>query len=234
LFKKLKLKLKQHAFDLGEFIKLIRANLSSLDRTRVGNELVIDLFWRDAYSLVAKHKLTNKTSFIWQSYLKPEYVPAVVEEDTSPSNQLAVVNTSSDKPKSIVRLTAYGLKINYGFMYQSGAHPLPVSTPSTDKSCLALLRALNEVAGSGVAVLGEAGCGKSTLVDSVARVVGRQYFPLGCTSSMPSSLVESIVTGCAASGCMLLLRNPEALSDCALAVLAHTLNTVFTAVNIST
>jgi hypothetical protein len=30
------------------------------------------------------------------------------------------------------------------------------------------------------------------------------------------------------------LRNPEALSDCALAVLAHTLNTVFTAVNIST
>lgn len=224
----------QHAFDLGEFVKLIRANLSALDRIRVGNELVIDLFWRDAFALIAKHKLIDTSSFIWQSYLKPEYIPV---SDDGGSNELAsplaLVPTTVQKEKSIARLTAFGIKINYGFMYQSGAHPLPVYTPSTDKSCLALLRALNNVAGSGVAVLGEQGCGKSTLVDSVCRSVGRHYFSLGCTTSMLPSLVESIVAGCAASGCMLLLNNPEALSDTAAAVLAHTLNAVFTAVNIS-
>jgi len=33
----------QHAFDLGELVKLIRANLGDLDRTRVGNQLVLDM-----------------------------------------------------------------------------------------------------------------------------------------------------------------------------------------------
>lgn len=39
----------------------------------MGNELVLDVFHRDAIALVAKHKLTNTEAFIWQAYLKPEY-----------------------------------------------------------------------------------------------------------------------------------------------------------------
>lgn len=216
-------------------MKLIRANLSSLDRTRVGNELVIDLFWRDAFALVAKHQIAEKTSFIWQSYLKPEYFPALIPDEEEAALALPSSTSSHEiKEKSIVRLNAFGIKINYGFHYQSGAHPLPVLTPATDKSCLALLRAVNNVAGNGISVIGESGSGKTTMIDSVCRSIGIQSFQLGCTSTMLPSLVESIITGCAASGCILLLNQMDALSDTATAVLAHTLNAVFTAMNAST
>ena len=41
-----------------------------LDRTRVGNELVLDLFHRDAVAFLAKHRVMDPASFAWQSYVK--------------------------------------------------------------------------------------------------------------------------------------------------------------------
>jgi len=83
----------------------------------VGNELVLDVYHRDAISLVAKHRLNDTQSFIWQAYLKPEYNPPDTSSSSGGKGQSGKGQKSSssseelkERPKAHVAYTALGVR----------------------------------------------------------------------------------------------------------------------------
>jgi hypothetical protein len=84
----------------------------------VGNELVLDVYHRDAICLVAKHRLNDTQSFIWQAYLKPEYNPPDTGSSSGGKGQSSKGQKSSSSsseelkewPKAHVAYTALGVR----------------------------------------------------------------------------------------------------------------------------
>ena len=167
-------------------------------------------------------QLTDTTDFVYQSMVR-----AVYEKPDGPGE-----GDTAGEQRSIVMYTVLGIKANYDFMYTSGAHPLPVLTPESDRARLALVRALchGTPTGRGAVVLGDSGGGKSSLVDSTARLLGRHVVAVACTSAALPDSLSALVAGCAAAGCVLRLDDPGALASDALAALTATLSLVFAAI----
>jgi hypothetical protein len=92
--------------------------------------------------------------------------------------------------------------------------------------CLSLL---SDQQGRGAAVLGHGGhgTGKSALIDSTSRLLGRHCLPVACTSQTLPDALAALLVGCAASGVILRLDDPAALSQQATAVLSHGLSTIY-------
>lgn len=215
---------------MAELTTLIRGNLPPIDRTRVGNQLVADVYQRDSIALLAQHQLTDTESFVWQSYLKAEYQAGVSDSEGGDDSGAGV---------AMAGYAACGFRAPYSFMHTSGAHALPVLTPSSDKARLALVRCLSTGAleGRGAVVLGGGGggagggqgVGKTAIADSACRLLGRQIVPLTCTSATLASSAAAMLSGCAGAGCVLRLDDPGALSPSALATLSHCLTSLFAA-----
>jgi hypothetical protein len=133
-----------------------RANLGDLDRIRVGNELVLDLYQRDSVALLAQHKVTDIGSFLWQSYVKAEYEPPDAPKGGRGGGKGKAAaapegDAFSGGSTANVQFAFLGTRAPFGFMYTSGAHAAPVLTPAADRARLALLRVM--VLGSGEVAL---------------------------------------------------------------------------------
>jgi hypothetical protein len=169
--------------------------------------LVLDLFQRDSVRLFRQSGISDPKSFAWDSTMRPQY--------TEPQGS----GGRSDAAWSVCDVS---LQCEYSYV---GPHATLVVTPTTERACVAIVRAVAQQQSS--SIVGPAQSGKSSLLRDVATMMGRVVLPVLCCHDLDAAAVQNLLTGCAGGGLWCVFENFAALSLSVSAVLSEQTTAIF-------
>ena len=159
---------------LEEIVKMIRGELSAIERTTLNALITLEVHNLDIVSELIAQRCNNTQDFDWLSQLR-YYIHA-------------------DKPMTVEMVMT---KIDYGFEYL-GNTPRLVITPLTDRCYRTLMSAL--FLNLGGAPEGPAGTGKTETTKDLAKAVAIQCVVHNCTGAMNSGAMAKFFKGLVSSG----------------------------------
>ncbi|KAG3108336.1 Dynein heavy chain 6, axonemal [Phytophthora idaei] len=165
---------------LGNLTRLVRTNLTSVQRRVVVSLVTTDVHFRDIVeSLVAK-SVTDANDFLWQQQLRYKWYADRDECDIYQAN----------------------CRIKYGYEYM-GASSRLVITPLTDRCWMTITGALE--LRYGAAPSGPAGTGKTETSKDLAKALGILCIVINCSNQMSYSMMGSIFNGVTQAGAWVCL-----------------------------
>lgn len=166
------------AEQLMELVRLVRSNITKLQRMSIGALVVIDVHAKDTVEKLAQDNITDTTSFEWISQLRYYW-----QRDDRNDTHLWVRMVQTPFP--------------YGYEYLGNSFRL-VITPLTDMCYMTLMGA--QSLNLGGAPAGPAGTGKTETTKDLAKALAKQCVVFNCSPEMDYLMVGKFFKGLASSG----------------------------------
>ena len=173
---------------LDAMIKLVRGELTNLQRAALGALLVLDVHAQFIVEQMIKASVNNLNDFLWTSQLR-YYWEEITEWDGDP---YAGDDTAFD---SFCKQT--NTRFRYGYEYL-GNGPRLVITPLTDKCYMTLTGALHSNYGGNPQ--GPAGTGKTETTKDLAKALAIQCVVFNCGDGLDTKMMARFFTGLASGG----------------------------------
>jgi len=168
-------KLKEQLLGL---VRLVRGNITKLQRMSIGALVVIDVHAMDSVEKMAKDNISDPMAFEWISCLRYYW-----EVDDRESENLTVRMVQTPFP--------------YGYEYLGNSFRL-VITPLTDMCYMTLMGA--QSLNLGGAPAGPAGTGKTETTKDLAKALAKQCVVFNCSPEMDYLMVGKFFKGLSSSG----------------------------------
>jgi dynein heavy chain len=162
-------------WNLGELAKMVRLDLTDLERTKVSALITMDVHSRDIITEMIAHRVAGVQDFEWFKRLKYRW------DDTNKEVIVHQTNTT----------------FHYGYEYL-GCTPRLVITPLTDRCYLTLTGALHLHLGGSPA--GPAGTGKTETVKDLAKALAIFCVVFNCSESVTVFQMSTFFRGLAQAG----------------------------------
>ncbi|XP_076969925.1 dynein heavy chain domain-containing protein 1 isoform X3 [Tamandua tetradactyla] len=195
-------------------------SLPSVRQTSLLSALVVAaVTHRDVAQLLQEHQVSDLKDFHWARQLKyhlgsPHTVPQ------SPLQSLKTVTTGPSLSPAACWIDVLGRSFLYNYEYLGPRlGPLPSLLP--ERPVLVLLLALEEVACG--TLLGPDGVGKTAMVTSLARALGRHLVMMPCLPQIEARCLSNYLNGALQSGAWLLLEAVQHLPPGLLSALGQRL-----------
>lgn len=160
---------------LSALINLLLGELSGGDRQKIMTICTVDVHSRDVVTKMISDKVTNVTSFQWQSQLRHRW-------DRIDNN-------------CYVNICDAEFKYDYEYL---GISPRLVITPLTDRCYITLTQSLHLIYGGAPA--GPAGTGKTETTKDLGKGLGMMVYVFNCSEQMDYKSCAQIYKGLASSG----------------------------------
>ena len=164
----------QHA----ELVRLSLSRLSSADRIRVENMILLDAHCVDVCDYFVTAKVSSSGDFLWQSRLRFRHITTELGGDVECNILLS--------------------KHNYGFEYIDSTERIAI-TPIIERAYVATALALSHH--NGLVVIGSTNTGKRAILRSLSSSMGQHTAIFDCSSSQCVEVLESAFSGVVACGC---------------------------------
>ncbi|CBZ52391.1 hypothetical protein NCLIV_021800 [Neospora caninum Liverpool] len=163
---------------IEKLIRQVQQDLATDLRVKIITLITIDVHARDVVESFIAKKLTEASSFQWQSQLRFYWAHKPGEEKTC-----------------VVRMCDWSTTYMYEYVGNCGRL---VITPLTDRCYITLTQALNLMMGGAPA--GPAGTGKTETTKDLSRAIGLPVFVFNCSDQMNYLSMAQIFMGLAQSG----------------------------------
>jgi len=174
---------------IEKLIIRVQTELSAELRNKIITIITIDVHGRDVIEGFVLKKVTDASSFAWQSQLKfylaqkPAHPPTLVSF------------TPDDQKTCVVRICDWVTIYLYEYVGNCGRL---VITPLTDRCYITLTQALNLILGGAPA--GPAGTGKTETTKDLSRAIGLPIVVFNCSDQMSYLTLAQIFMGLAQTG----------------------------------
>ncbi|CEL96675.1 unnamed protein product [Vitrella brassicaformis CCMP3155] len=164
---------------IEKLIRRVQTNLAKGLRVKIITLITIDVHARDVIEKFVQTRLTEGSSFAWQSQLRFYWQQKGGEE----------------KRTCVIKICDWTTTYMYEYVGNCGRL---VITPLTDRCYITLTQALNLVMGGAPA--GPAGTGKTETTKDLSRAIGLAVFVFNCSDQMNYLTMAQIFMGLAQSG----------------------------------
>ncbi|EEY58342.1 dynein heavy chain [Phytophthora infestans T30-4] len=165
---------------LGNLTRLVRTNLTSVQRRVVVSLVTTDVHFRDIVESLVIKNVTDANDFLWQQQLRYQWYADRDECEIYQAN----------------------CRIKYGYEYMGACSRL-VITPLTDRCWMTITGALE--LRYGAAPSGPAGTGKTETSKDLAKALGILCIVINCSNQMSCSMMGSIFNGVTQAGAWVCL-----------------------------
>ncbi|KAM9658950.1 dynein heavy chain domain-containing protein 1 [Trichechus inunguis] len=182
--------------------------------------LVMAVTHRDIAQLLRQHEVSDLRDFHWARQLKYHLGSSCVTRSPLQSLRTIITSVGPSLPPAACWIDVLGRSFLYNYEYLGPRlEPLPSLLP--ERPALVLLLALEEVACG--TLLGSDGVGKTGMVTSLARALGRQLVILPCLPQLEARCLSNYLNGALQSGAWLMLKAVQHLPPGLLSALGQRL-----------
>ncbi|KAM4846327.1 dynein heavy chain domain-containing protein 1 [Thomomys bottae] len=165
--------------------------------------LVVAISHRDIAQLLEKHQVNDLKDFHWARQLKYHLGPPHLIPESPLQNLKTVLSTESSLSPAACWVDVLGRSVLYNYEYMGPRlGPLPGLLP--ERPMLSLILALEQVACG--TLLGSDDIGKTEIINSLARALGRQLVMMFCLPQIHARCLSSYLNGALQCGAWLFLE----------------------------